>query len=563
MLGIVFIIAILLFVIAYRFYGRFLNRHFEINDGRKTPSHTDYDGVDKVPTKTAVLLGHHFSSIAGAGPIVGPIIAAAAFGWVPAILWVIIGSIFIGGVHDFSSLVASIRHKAKSIAEIAKEYMTPLSYKLFLIFIWLAMVYILIVFVDLTSSTFVSHGEVATSSTMFILMAVVFGIALYRFKIPLVPASLIFVPLAFIGVWIGHQFPLDSTVLPAVFQSNPGRVWNVVLIIYAFVAAISPVWVLLQPRDYLSSFLLYASLFGAFIGIIFGGFTFQYPAFTTWSDIDRGTLFPILFITIACGACSGFHSIVASGTTSKQLNCETDARKIGYGAMLIEGLVAVIALFTVAMLVRNDALVHQAPLVVFGNGMGNFFSILGIPFEVGMSFGILAVSTFLLTTLDTSTRLARYILEELFNITRPSVRYASTIVTLILPVVFTFVTLYDSQGNPMPAWKAVWPVFGSTNQLLAGLALLVVYVWQKRNGKKTIFILIPMVFMLGMTLWALAQLIYQSGLSSVGIISTVLLILAVILVAEAVKIVFIRPIPLDSAANSEQVRAHKPGGIIP
>lgn len=546
MLAIVFIIAIILFAIAYRVYGRFLNRHFEIDDNRKTPSHTDYDGVDKVPTKTAVLLGHHFSSIAGAGPIVGPIIAAAAFGWVPAILWVIIGSIFIGGVHDFSSLVASIRHNAKSIAEIAKEYMTPLSYKLFLVFIWLAMVYILIVFVDLTSSTFVSHGEVATSSTFFIFLAMVFGIVLYKMKIPLLQASLIFVPLVFVGVWIGHELPLETSMLPGMFQDNPGRFWNIILIIYAFIAAISPVWVLLQPRDYLSSFLLYASLLGAFIGIIFGGFDFQYPAFTTWSDIDRGTLFPILFITIACGACSGFHSIVASGTTSKQLNCETDARKIGYGAMLIEGLVAVIALFTIAMLVKNDDLVHQAPLVVFGTGMGNFLSIMGIPFEVGMSFGILAVSTFLLTTLDTSTRLARYILEELLNITNPSSRYLSTLATLVIPVIFTFVTLYDAQGNPIPAWKAVWPVFGSTNQLLAGLAFLVVYVWQKRKGKKTVFIVIPMVFMLGMTLWALVQLIYQSGFTSIGIISTILLVLAVILVVEAIKIVFFRPSPVAS-----------------
>jgi len=546
MLAVVFIVAIVLFALAYRFYGRFLNRHFEVDDNRKTPSHTEYDGVDKVPTKTAVLLGHHFSSIAGAGPIVGPIIAAAAFGWVPAILWVIIGSIFIGGVHDFSSLIASIRHKARSIAEIAREYMSPLSYKLFLIFIWLAMVYILIVFIDLTSTTFVSHGEVATSSTLFIFLAMIFGIVLYRLKIKLLWASLIFVPLVFVGVFVGHALPLNPDVLPGFMQNNPGRSWNVILIIYAFVAAISPVWVLLQPRDYLSSFLLYASLIGAFIGIIFGGFNFQYPAFTTWSDIDRGTLFPILFITIACGACSGFHSIVASGTTSKQLNCETDARKIGYGAMLIEGLVAVIALFTVAMLVRNDDLVHEAPLVVFGTGMGNFLSIMGIPFEIGMSFGILAVSTFLLTTLDTSTRLARYILEELLNISNPSFRYLSTLITLILPVVFSIITLYDARGNPIPAWKAVWPVFGSTNQLLAGLALLVVFVWQKRKGKKTIFILIPMVFMLSMTLWALAQLIYQSGLSSIGIISAVLLILAIILVVEAVRIVFYKPIQIVS-----------------
>ncbi len=548
MLTFVFIAAIILFIIAYRFYGRFLNRHFEVDDNRPTPSHTDFDGVDKVPTKTAVLLGHHFSSIAGAGPVVGPIIAAAAFGWVPAILWVVIGSIFIGGVHDFSSLIASVRHKARSIAEIAREYMTPLSYKLFLVFIWLAMVYILIVFVDLTSSTFVTNGEVATSSIFFIMLAMLFGIALYKMKIPLLPASLIFVPLVFVGVWLGHVIPFSTDHLPGFFSENPGRSWNIILILYAFFAAISPVWVLLQPRDYLSSFLLYASLIGAFIGIMFGGFNFQYPAFTTWSDIDRGTLFPILFITIACGACSGFHSIVASGTTSKQLNCETDARKIGYGAMLIEGIVAVIALFTVAMLVRNDELVKQAPLIVFGSGMGNFLSIIGIPFEVGMSFGILAVSTFLLTTLDTSTRLARYILEELLNVSGSTSRYLSTFATLILPLLFTFITLYDSQGTPIPAWKAVWPVFGSTNQLLAGLALLVVFVWQRRKGKRAIFILIPMIFMLGMTLWALVQLIYQSGLSSIGITSAILLVLAVILMVEAIRIVFfkVRPIVTKS-----------------
>jgi len=542
MLTAVFITAVVLFLLAYRFYGRFLDRHFEIDDNRKTPSHTDYDGVDKVPTKTAILLGHHFSSIAGAGPIVGPIIAAAAFGWVPAILWVVFGSIFIGGVHDFSALIASIRHKARSIAEIAREYMTPLSYKLFLVFIWLAMVYILIVFVDLTSSTFVSNGEVATSSLLFMLLAVLFGLALYKFKLSLLSASLIFVPLVFISVWIGQEIPLGVEHLPVIFQANPGRMWNVLLIIYAFIAAITPVWILLQPRDYLSSYLLYAMMLGAVIGIIFGSHEFQYPAFTTWSDIGTGTLFPILFITIACGACSGFHSIVASGTTSKQLNCETDTRKIGYGAMLIEGVVAVIALFSVAMLAKNDSLVHQPPLVVFGTGMGNFLSILGIPFSIGMSFGILAVSTFLLTTLDTSTRLARYILEELLNISKPSFRYLSTVATLLLPLAFSLVTFHDAHGNVIPAWKAVWPVFGATNQLLAGLALLVVYVWQKRKGKKVIFIAIPMVFMLVMTLWALGQLIYQSGFTSIGIIAIILLLLAIVLIVEAVKIVFIRPI---------------------
>jgi carbon starvation protein len=546
MLAVILISVILVFAAAYRYYGGWLERHFEIDDRRPTPSHSDYDGVDRVPAKTGVLLGHHFSSIAGAGPIVGPIIAATAFGWLPALLWIVAGTVFFGGVHDFSSLVASIRHKAKSIAEIANEYMSPLSYRLFLVFIWLAMCYILIVFIDLTSSTFVESGEVATSSMVFILLAVLFGTALYRMNVSLFRASLVFVPLVFAGVAFGHFFPLSTDMLPAVLAHHPGRFWNLVLIAYAFLAAVLPVWILLQPRDYLSSWLLYASVGGAFVGILFGGFGVQYPAFTTWSDIDRGTLFPILFITVACGAISGFHSIVASGTTSKQLNRETDARKVGYGAMLIEGVVAVISLFTLAMLVKGDPLTAEAPLAVYGNGLGHFTEVFGLPFGIGRNFGVLAVSTFLLTTLDTSTRLARYILEELFNWRGRWTSLLATLLTLALPAAFSFITLYDRQGNVIPAWKAVWPVFGATNQLLAGLALLVVFVWLRKLGKKTHFVAIPMVFMLVMTLWALAQLIYQSGFSSIGIVSAMLLMLAIVLVAEAFRIVIRKPQALPS-----------------
>jgi len=539
MIAVIFLAVLIVFYLAYKYYGGFLNRTFDIDDDKTTPSHTDYDGVDRVPTKTMVLFGHHFSSIAGAGPIVGPIIAAAAFGWLPAILWIVIGSIFIGGLQDFSSLIASVRHKAKSIAEIAHEYMSPLSYRLFLIFIWLTMIYVLIVFIDLTATSFVAHPEVATSSSFFIFLAVLMGFSLYRLKVPLLWASLIFIPLIFAGIWIGHIYPLGQNVLPEFFTEHPGRAWSIILIIYAFIAASAPVWILLQPRDYLSSFLLYSTILAAFLGILLGGFSLEYPAFTTWADIDRGTLFPILFITIACGAISGFHSIVASGTTSKQLDRETDARKIGYGGMLIEGLVAVIALFTVVILVKGDPILSKAPLLVFGAGLGNFLSKLGVPYTMGESFGILAVSTFLLTTLDTSTRLGRYILEEFVDIKGKYVRFVSTAATLAIPLLFTFITLYDSQGNPTPIWKAVWPVFGSTNQLLAGLALLVVYVWRKKQGKSAQFIFIPMVFMLIMTLWALGQLIYQAGFTTIGIIAFILLVLAIILVYEAFRTIFL------------------------
>jgi carbon starvation protein len=534
MLVIIFLVAFIAFLVAYKIYGRFLDHKFDVRCDRPTPRHTDYDGVDRVPTKAPVLMGHHFSSIAGAGPIVGPIIAGIAFGWLPALLWIVLGSIFIGGVHDYSSLMASIRHKAKSIGEIARIYMTPLSYKLFLVFIWLALVYILIVFVDLTSAGFTTSPSVGTSSIFFILLAIGFGLSVNHFGLNFKITSFIFVPLVFFGIYFGHLFPIENSYLPSILGETK-RTWNIILLIYCFVASVTPVWILLQPRDYLSSFLLYASLIGAFIGILIGGFEVRYPMFTSWANIERGTLFPILFITIACGACSGFHSIVASGTTSKQLNNECDARPIGYGAMLIEGLVAVISLFTVVMVFSNNDILKSNPLEIYGNGLGSFLEVLGFPYAIGKSFGILAVSTFLLTTLDTSTRVGRYIFEEFFDMKGKNARITATAFTLMLPLAFNFMILRDASGNVIPAWQAIWPVFGATNQLLAGLALLVVFVWLKKKGKNTFFIIIPMLFMLSMTLWALIQLIYQSGLTIIGFISFILLCLSIMLIIEATR----------------------------
>jgi carbon starvation protein len=547
MLVFIFLAALLAFFLAYKIYGRFLDRKFDVDCKRPTPSHTDYDGIDRVPTRAPVLMGHHFSSIAGAGPIVGPIIAGIAFGWLPALLWIVLGSIFVGGVHDYSSLMASIRHKAKSVGEIARIYMTPLSFKLFLVFIWLALVYILIVFVDLTSAGFTTSPAVATSSVFFIFLAVLFGIFINRLAVKFKLASFIFVPLVFFGIYLGHLFPIDNSYLPAILGETK-RTWNIILLLYCFVASISPVWVLLQPRDYLSSFLLYASLIAAFVGILIGGFEIRYPMFTSWADIDRGTLFPILFITIACGACSGFHSIVASGTTSKQLNNECDARPIGYGAMLIEGLVAVISLFTVVMVFSNNSVLQSNPLEIYGNGLGTFLEVLGLPYGIGKSFGILAVSTFLLTTLDTSTRLGRYIFEEFFDLKGQSTRILATGATLTIPLIFNFMILRDASGQVVPAWQAIWPVFGATNQLLAGLALLVVFVWLKKKGKNTIFIIFPMFFMLVMTLWALVQLIYQSGFTVIGIISFILLGLSIMLIIEASR-TLIKPDDLLKSVN--------------
>jgi len=527
--------AVVAFVLAYLIYGRFLANRYGLDDARPTPSHTDYDGIDRVPAHKMVLLGHHFSSIAGAAPIVGPIIACLAFGWLPVVLWIVLGSIFIGGVIDFSSLVASIRHNARSIAEIARQHVSPLAFRLMLAFIWLTLVYVLTVFADLTATTFIDNGGVATSSLMFIVLAVLFGLALNRMKVPLLWASAVFVPLMFVAVWAGQKIPLSANLIPEIIAGEPKKTWAVVLLFYCFLASTTPVWILLQPRDYLSSFLLYASVLSGFLGIAIGGFTIQYPAFTTWGVPQVGTLFPILFITVACGACSGFHSIVASGTSSKQLNKETDAKAIGYGAMLLEGLVAVIALATVVILPRGDQLTMKAPLTIYGMGIARFLSVLGISEKMGFSFGLLALSAFILTTLDTATRLGRYIFEELFNLKGTRSRYVSTLATLVLPMIFVLINLKDAQGNSIPAWKAIWPVFGACNQLLAGLVALVIAIWLNKTGRKIGFILGPVLFMNIVTIWALILLLRQYRFSTVGVIAAVLFLLALVLIVEVCR----------------------------
>ena len=535
MLTVVFLSAVVAFAAAYLVYGRFLARFFGIDNTRPTPAHTDYDGVDRVPANRAVLLGHHFSSIAGAGPIVGPLIAATAFGWLPALVWIVAGSILIGGVHDFATLFVSIRHRARSIAEIAREYMSPLAYKLFLSFIWLTLVYVLIVFTDLTSATFAMDGGVAVSSIIFIALAIGFGLCVYRLRLTVLAASLVFVPLVFLAVWVGQRIPLQAESVRSLTGGDPVKVWAVLLIVYCFVASTTPVWVLLQPRDYLSSFLLYASVLGGLVGISFGAFPASFPAFVDWTAPELGSLFPILFITVACGACSGFHSIVASGTSSKQLDRESDARLVGYGAMLVEGVIAVIALATVIMISRHDALAGKPPLEIYATGISRFLALLRVPQRIGYSFGLLALSTFILTTLDTATRLGRYIFEEFFGLAGVKTRYWSTLATLVLPAIFVLITLRDAQGNPVPAWKVIWPAFGASNQLLAALTLLVITLWLKKGGKRTGIVLVPMAFMIVMTVWALVLLIGRYRLSVIGLIAAVLLLMALLLVRETAR----------------------------
>lgn len=533
MIKIIFILASLIFLIAYISYGRYLGRKYKLDDGNNTPSHIMFDGVDYVPTNKIVLLGHHFSSIAGAGPIVGPILAGIAFGWLPALLWIVLGCIFIGGVHDFSALTASIRHNARSIADIAKEYLTERARKLFLLFVWLALVYIIIVFIDLTAETFVKDGGIATSSLLYVILAFLFGLSIYRWKLSLVKASAIFVPLIFLGIIIGQELPVEITTFGLM---DPQKAWSIILLIYCIVASILPVWILLQPRDYLSSYLLYVSVLVGSAGLLLGDIKISYPSFVTFHSPALGYLFPILFITVACGAISGFHSLVASGTTSKQLNKEKDALLIGYGGMLIEGLVAVIALSAVIMISKDSDIAKGQPLLIFSNAMGKFFSSIHLKEEYGSKFGLLALSAFILTTLDTATRIGRYVLQELFKISGARARLAATMATVFIPFLLLFVEFKDAKGNILPAWKIIWPLFGSTNQLLGALALLIIYVWLKTKKIPSFFLLIPMIFMLAITLSSLMMLILKYKFQLIGIIAILLFILAIFLVLETIKV---------------------------
>lgn len=523
----IFVASMIILFLGYKLYGHYLERKFEIDFSKETPSHTKEDGVDYVPTKIWILFGHHFSSIAGAGPIVGPITAALLFGWIPALLWILVGSIFIGGLHDFATLVVSVRNEGKSISSICQEYFSPLSYKLYLGFVWIALVYIIIVFCDLTATTFApsvtgligdaketalrTGNGVAYASFFYIIFAMCFGILTKTKKINFVTATCIFVPLVFITIFVTQYFPIMGLVQ----AENAKIIFSLIILAYCFIASLLPVWFLLQPRDYLSSYLLFVCIILSFIGILISAFVGKanvtFPGWTGWYAEGSGYLFPVLFVTIACGAVSGFHSLVSSGTTSKQAEKPEDLRRIGYGAMIVESILAIISLCAI-MIVTKGSCKGLTPNAIFANGFGIFTSSLGIPSAFGTSFALLAISTFLLTTLDTCTRLARYILEEFVGKKNLVMDVIYTLCVIAFPVIMIFIKMPDptNQGAIIPVWKAIWPLFGATNQLLAALALLVVYVVRKYKNKSTWFIFIPMLFMMLTSIAGLGQMLMES-----------------------------------------------------
>ncbi len=563
--------------VAYRVYGSILARLFRLDAGATPPAVAFRDDVAYSPIPPQLLLGQHFSAIAAAGPIVGPIFAGVAFGWLPALLWIMLGSIFVGGVHDFSSLVASVRHGARSIAEVVREHMTRRSYVLFLAFVWIALVYIVVAFTDITASTFVgrqvlengesvSGGGIATSSLLYLALPMIMGLSMRFLRMPLWLATAVFVPLVGVAIWGGQKIPFELGATLGITDASSQKLWGVLLLCYCLVAAMLPMWLLLQPRGHLGGCFLYVALAGAAIGLVAsdrlvaGDASVVYPAFLGWQSKTQGSLVPMLFITIACGACSGFHSLIASGTTSKQLRRETDAKPIGYGTMLLEAMVAIVSLACVMTLPADSPVVSQPPNFVYALGMGRFLEILGIPAAVGVSFALMAFTTFVYDTLDVCTRLGRYIIQELTGLTGRAGAWLGTAITAGAPLVFLLRPHVAGDGKPVPAWRMFWGLFGASNQLLAALTLLGVLVWLVRTRKRAAWIWpvvgLPTAVMYVMSTWALLSMTWPRFMTASGFTlpidpvpwaGIVLLALAAMMLVEAIRALQFPQSPRPSA----------------
>ena len=539
LIALVFLIFI---AFGYFKYGSWVASQFNLDPNLKTPAHTQRDDKDYIPTNPFYLFAQHFSAIAAAGPIAGPIVACQQFGWLPSLLWITLGVVFIGAVHDFATLTCSVRHHAHSIADITREQLGTKAGKAMTAFIWLALIYIIVAFTDITASSFVSSpeelqtlslnfhpgGAVAWASVSYLLLSILLGLVERYLKTPLWLNTLIFVPATFAVCWAGtyfsHWFQFSQVT------------WAMLICIYCIAASLLPVWVLLQPRGYLGGYVLYSVLFLGVVGLFFSGKPILQPAFTGFHfDKMTGSLFPFLFVTIACGACSGFHGLVCSGTTSKQIDNEKHMHPVGYGAMLAEGFVALISLGIIMMMAPSDV-TGLKPGSIYGKGIGDFLTLIigkeHLPFA--MTFGAMAFSTFVFDTLDVSTRLGRYLVQELLSIEGKLGAIGGTILTIIP----TMIILYQTDSG---MWAQFWTLFGAANQLLAALSLLVISAWLHQNRKRLAFTLIPMIFVLSTTMVALFQLVRKNFSESAGfdlallngVVSFLLIVLALYLVVVA------------------------------
>lgn len=507
----IIVAAIVLLLIGYVGYGSWLAKQWGIDPKKSTPAVEMEDGVDYVAAKPAVLMGHHFSSIAGAGPINGPI-QAAVFGWVPVFLWCIIGGIFFGGLQDFGSLFASLRHNGKSVGEIIRDSMGKRAQKLFTIFALLVLILVIASFVNVVAGTFMSDGGFGVStaptgnqttamiSLLFIVLAIIYGYITNRMSVGTLPATIggIIGIVAIVILGLNFGFVMSRTA------------WIVTIGIYIAVASLVPVWILLQPRDYLSSFLLYGMMLLALVGIFVAAATgrsnFDIPAFTGWNT-SIGTLFPALFITVACGACSGFHSLIATGTSSKQLDNEKHAKPIAYGSMLIESALGIVALIALGMVYdKYTGGAFGGPPAAFAAGVATMFSDENSgTYNTIYALLTLAVSVFALTSLDTGTRLGRFLFSELFLRENERSWKDATGVRRFLahPMVgTTFLVVIGCILGGL-SLSQIWGLFGAANQLLAGIALMAVCAWLGQAGKNNKMFYVPMVFMLAATLSSL------------------------------------------------------------
>jgi carbon starvation protein len=544
-------VTLLLFAAAYLVYGRLLARGLGLDDDRPVPARVLEDGTDFIPTPPFRLLAQHFSAISAAGPIVGPILAGLLFGWGPGLLWILLGCVLIGAVHDMASLAASMRHGARSVAEILREHVGTPGYLLFLTFIWLALLLVVINFTDVTARAFmrgqldiggaavVPGPGVASSSMMYLILAALMGVFLTKLKAPFAIVGTAGTALLFAIIHFGSVLPMR---MPASLSQEAAlRAWDAVILLYCFAASVMPMWLFLQPRGFLGGILLYVFLGTGLVGLFFGGFHAQAAPFVGWHAANGQPLVPILFVTIACGACSGFHGLVCSGTTSKQVTRESHARPVAYGAMLMEGVIAVIALATVMMVAPGAAPrgVDGAvdPNAIFAEGIARFASVLGVPLAFGLQFGFLALATFIYDTLDVCTRLGRYLLQELslevFGYKLD--RFTATALTLAIPAICLLFGV---------DYLTAWRIFGASNQLLAALTLLALSVWLRRRGRNPIYIVLPMIFVMVMTVWALVLgMLNPSNPVVLRTLSGVLVALALCVIALSLR-PFLRPRPL-------------------
>lgn len=528
-LAVIALVVMAILVTGYLLYGTFLARQYRLDDARVTPAVARNDGIDFVPTRPFYLLGQHFSAIAAAGPIVGPVLACMSFGWLPCLIWIVCGVVLIGAVHDFSALVASIRHGAHSIADVAKDNLGKRAAVALTAFIWLALLYVIVAFTDVTVATFVGvseevagiaggvvkfnpGGAVAMASVLYLIVAVVMGIVQRTLKPPTWVLTIVFVPLTLGAIYAGQHL---SEIL--IF---PQRFWYIAILAYCVVASMMPLWLLQQPRGYLGGFILYLAIGAGVVGILFGGFKVEQPMFKPIADYgaffglsDGGRpemtslVFPFLFVTIACGACSGFHGLVCGGTTSRQVSKETHCKPIAFGAMLLEGFVAVIALATVMIATNPELLTasgaRKSPSVVYGEGLARFLMVILGPDAslFARTFGTMAVATFVFDTLDVSTRLGRYLLQGLTGLKSHVAGVGAAALTAGIPLAILLA------ADPT-SYRLFWTLFGTSNQLLAGLTLMGVAVWLWRNGRRVRYVVLPMLFIMGITLTALSLQIW-------------------------------------------------------